>query len=316
MARSLIVVLLAAALGLLGAAALAQIQPSPTSKTAVEPMFKLEGAFQTGLWYKFVPGSRLDLFVTNHTGRTLPDIEVWAGFLNDRRALQEVATYWTQTEIPPDQSAGPLFSRLQHVPTASFYSLVYWEGSGPIRIPAQTIGFSMVEPRATSLTHETAEFSLTFRMRPEQIGFTLFNKTSSPMRVIWDECAFIDQAGRSHRVIHEGIRFIERDRPMAPAIVPPGAQLVDLFYPASYITWTGREWQQQRLYSPTASTPFTLGLFITLISEVKGEALHIASKHSPTGPLRSRPCLDSRGLTVGGPQRRPLYCALQARRTA
>jgi hypothetical protein len=57
-------------------------------------------------------------------------------------------------------------------------------------------------------------------------------------------------------------------------LIPPGASVRDLFYPASYATWEGSSWYQRTLYQQFYTMPFTLGLFVTLEIGGKKQALN------------------------------------------
>ena len=136
--------------------------------------------------------------------------------------------------------------------------------------------FRMDSPKSDKLRHDTIEFAIAFEIVPEQVGFELLNKSTTAIRILWDECAYIDPAGRSFRVLHEGVRFIDRDKPMASTVVPPGASIRDLVYPMAYVTWTGSEWKQEPLYNSRATTPFTFGVFLTM--EVGGQKRSVTYK--------------------------------------
>ncbi|TMQ28905.1 MAG: hypothetical protein E6K65_11360 [Nitrospirae bacterium] len=125
----------------------------------------------------------------------------------------------------------------------------------------------MDSPKSETLSHETQVFAIRFEIVPEQIGFELSNKSSLPIRILWDECAYIDPSGGSFRVLHEGVRFIDRDKPMAATIVPPGASVRDLAYPTAYVSWPGSDWTQKPLFTIGQSVSF--GIFLTL--EIGGQ---------------------------------------------
>jgi hypothetical protein len=81
------------------------------------------------------------------------------------------------------------------------------------------------------------------------------------------------QSPANTQLVHDTAQFVirlERDKSLAPSLVPPGASVRDLFYPASYITWTGSKWDQAPIYRDEHPVSFTLGLFLTLeIAEKK-----------------------------------------------
>jgi hypothetical protein len=70
-----------------------------------------------------------------------------------------------------------------------------------------------------------------------QVGFKLKNKTNAPIEVDWSRASFVDFEGEAQRVTHEGMRYIERDKPPAPSVIPPEAQLTDTVIPVNKIEY-------------------------------------------------------------------------------
>jgi hypothetical protein len=63
----------------------------------------------------------------------------------------------------------------------------------------------------------------------------LLNKTNSSQRLIWDEISFIGTDGKSDRVIHEGVKIVDRGVSMPPTVVFPGSTLLDLIEPTGHL---------------------------------------------------------------------------------
>lgn len=84
-------------------------------------------------------------------------------------------------------------------------------------------------------------------------NFSLFNKTSSSISIIWDECTMIDFSGTSGKVIHAGVKFIAAGNSMPPTIVPMQAKVSDLFFPVANISYGkySRDWIQSPIYKGT-----------------------------------------------------------------
>jgi len=87
-------------------------------------------------------------------------------------------------------------------------------------------------------TFEDELIEVTFLPVPRQIGLSLRNKSDSALKIEWDQVAIVGLAGRSMKVIHEGVRYAERDRPMPPTTVPPGARIDDLIVPAESVSYS------------------------------------------------------------------------------
>lgn len=144
------------------------------------------------------------------------------------------------------------------------------------------IGIRWAENRSASLAGQTSvtESGLYFEDRYIRIGFvpvlnstisfSLLNKTDSTIRVIWDEAAFIQIDGSTERVMHSGVRYIERDRPQPPSVVPPGARLDDIILPTSnvyYISGQYGGWRTHDIIPQSLALDFdgyTIGVLLPL----------------------------------------------------
>jgi len=95
----------------------------------------------------------------------------------------------------------------------------------------------------------TEDFDLRFRFTIDEednisrILFVFKNRTNDLLRIIWDHTSFIDEYGKAHRVIHSGVRYMEKDKPMPPTEVSPGTSIADVIHPVDYIYFS-EEWKQ------------------------------------------------------------------------
>ena len=69
---------------------------------------------------------------------------------------------------------------------------------------------------------------------PNDIGFVVHNKTYSPVKIVWDEGKFIDENAVTHRLLHSGIGYEERNDIQSPTIIYAKDTLEDFVYPADY----------------------------------------------------------------------------------
>lgn len=91
------------------------------------------------------------------------------------------------------------------------------------------------------------------------INFSMENKTDHSIKIVWDEAAYLDEDNFSHRVMHYGVKYIERDQPQPPSIIIPRSKIEDIIYPADYVKWEKvlgktKEWTQQPLLPGGAAT--------------------------------------------------------------
>lgn len=87
-----------------------------------------------------------------------------------------------------------------------------------------------------------------FSFGPTRIGFKLENLTKNSIKVIWDESVFMDSDGTTMRVMHEGVRFMEKGKSMPPSIIGPGGNIDDTILPADLTTFTGHVWTTERIF--------------------------------------------------------------------
>jgi hypothetical protein len=89
------------------------------------------------------------------------------------------------------------------------------------------------------------------------ISFSLQNKTEHSIKIPWDEAAYVDENGRSHRVLHGGVKYSDRGQPMPPSVITRMSIFEDTVFPADYIDWnkgsgySAGNWSKKSLFSPT-----------------------------------------------------------------
>jgi hypothetical protein len=74
-----------------------------------------------------------------------------------------------------------------------------------------------------------------FTVKKTRIEFDMSNKTDRGIKINWDELSYISPTGRSMRVIHSGVRLIDRNAPQSPTIVPPNSRISDIIIPSEHI---------------------------------------------------------------------------------
>ena len=67
------------------------------------------------------------------------------------------------------------------------------------------------------------------------IAFLINNKTNRSIKIPWDEAVYIDENGRNHRVMHSGIKYIDRESPQVPSIIVRKGALEDIVFPTDYV---------------------------------------------------------------------------------
>ncbi len=100
----------------------------------------------------------------------------------------------------------------------------------------------------TDKTFNDGKIQAVFIIGDKQLDFTLKNLTADPMKINWDEASLIIY-GESKRVMHKGVKYIDRNSPQAPTVIPGNSSIDDLVLP------TDNVYYKEGSYSTYYSSP-------------------------------------------------------------
>jgi len=152
------------------------------------------------------------------------------------------------------------------------FEIAFHDGSYPA-----TYMVSMVKPKANKdLVYEDANIKISFNISKKQIQFDIKNKTDDPIKIDWNQISYVDVLGNSHRVMHKGVKFNDRENPQPPSTIPPTANMSDIVYPTDYVSYTSGKyggWNEQDLFPEAPKAKLYKGkkfsVFMPL--EIKGK---------------------------------------------
>jgi len=133
-------------------------------------------------------------------------------------------------------------------------------------------------------TIDTPDFSIEFSFPTDslgaikQISFVITNKTKNALKIVWDSSAFVDPDGNSHKVMHQGVRYIERDKSIPPSILVPGTKLSDMIYPTDYINLVNNEWVESSIVSSKPGQRFSVLLAIDNGDQIQSYVITFQTK--------------------------------------
>jgi hypothetical protein len=132
--------------------------------------------------------------------------------------------------------------------------------------------FDLIHPsQSNALLHDDEAITIKFVVAATELQFALANKTQEPLSINWDEVSFIDLNSTAHRVLHQGVRLVDRDKPQAPTVVPPYTKINDSIAPVDGIEFntTISDWDHQPLLPPSQEIVNykgkTFGVFMPLV---------------------------------------------------
>jgi len=79
------------------------------------------------------------------------------------------------------------------------------------------------------------DWSYTYKSK---LNFKLKNNTQSTIRVIWDDAAYVNVSGSTDRVMHAGVKYINRNESQPPTSIPSGSFIDDVIIPTSVVAFT------------------------------------------------------------------------------
>jgi hypothetical protein len=112
-----------------------------------------------------------------------------------------------------------------------------------------TYEYDLTSPTTTSpMTFEDDIVRIKFSISDKSINFTLTNKTSDVIRILWDDASIV-QFGKAHKIMHSGVKYIDRNEAQPATTVPPNSSIDDLALPSDNIYW------RDGYYSRYSSSP-------------------------------------------------------------
>lgn len=125
---------------------------------------------------------------------------------------------------------------------------------------------------------------ISYESNPSGFGFSLQNKSSEPIQIVWDETAVVTPDGSSSRVIHEGVQFSEMDRSQPPTVIPPSARVDEYAGPTSKISYSSNSgWFEEGLFLEFSEGD-SASLF--LVMEANGERQNLSVTYTATKPFQ------------------------------
>jgi len=85
--------------------------------------------------------------------------------------------------------------------------------------------------------------------------FTLKNVSNNSLKLLWDEAVYVDYNGNTSRVMHNGIKYSEREASLAASTIIRGATLEDIVCPTANVYWDEyrKDWDLLMMYPDKVS---------------------------------------------------------------
>jgi len=146
--------------------------------------------------------------------------------------------------------------------SCSFYKGYYKLGLAEVERPADSkerYGESKIvnfeEEGKTKFSYEDEMIKIVWLPLSTQFSFILENKTEHSIRIIWDEAVYVNENGSSGRVMHAGVKYIDRNNPQPPTVIMKNARIDDLIMPTDNVYYVSGQyggWRTKPLFDSNA----------------------------------------------------------------
>ena len=103
-----------------------------------------------------------------------------------------------------------------------------------------------------------------------KFSFTLENKSDNSIKIIWDEAVYIDEDSTSHRVIHSGVQYVDKEKAQPLTVIVKKTKINDLVAPVDYIYYVNPSkyssggWRDLPLFSAEKSDGKTVKILLPI----------------------------------------------------
>jgi len=113
------------------------------------------------------------------------------------------------------------------------------------------------EEGKTKYSYEDELIKIVWIPQYTQFLFKLENKSDNTIKIIWDEAAYVDVNGSSGRIMHSGVKYIDKNNSQPPTVVTKKSSINDVIVPTENIYYESGQyggWQEKPLFVSTASS--------------------------------------------------------------
>ena len=86
----------------------------------------------------------------------------------------------------------------------------------------------------------------------EQFHFDITNKSGYTMKLNWDDMSYVDENGKTNRVMHSGVKYTDRNNSQPASVLPKNASLSDMLLPTDNVYYRSSSyssgWVEKNLF--------------------------------------------------------------------
>ncbi len=101
---------------------------------------------------------------------------------------------------------------------------------------------SFNDENLTKYSFEDEYIKIIWYVSRTSLHFQLTNKSQHSIKIPWDEVVYVDIKGQTGRVMHSGIKYIDRNNSQPASVVPRGASISDLVMPTDNVYYVSGQY--------------------------------------------------------------------------
>lgn len=104
----------------------------------------------------------------------------------------------------------------------------------------------------TNYKYEDDYIDIMWIVTSTQFNFVLKNKSNYSIKIPWDDVAYIGPSGQTGRVMHSGVKYIDRNNSQPASVIPKGASLTDIVMPTDNVYYASGQyggWREGKLFN-------------------------------------------------------------------
>lgn len=137
--------------------------------------------------------------------------------------------------------------------------LMYNVGLSNVEAPAdakkqygETKIVTLEEEGKSGYKYEDDYIDISWFVGSSQFSFNLKNKSEYSIKIPWDDVTYINTAGSVGRVMHSGVKYIDRNNSQPASVIPKGASLSDIVQPTDNVYYASGQyggWRTSNLFN-------------------------------------------------------------------
>jgi hypothetical protein len=116
---------------------------------------------------------------------------------------------------------------------------------------------NFMDQGVTKYSYEDGLIKIVWLPGNSQFSFALLNKSDHSIKILWDEAVYVNENGSSQKIMHSGVKYIDRTNIQPPTTVVKGASIEDLVMPTDNVYFVSGQyggWRETPLFKNNAST--------------------------------------------------------------